>query len=195
MDFSYPLDIDCLNIAELCPYTKALGPGRRFAIWLQGCPRSCDGCISPEWREFKKEQYFTPGELAQQINKSRGIEGITISGGEPMIQAVFLVEMLDLAHSHFPDLSVICFTGYILEELVESDSKSINDLLKHIDVLIDGPFIKSLDDGVGLRGSSNQRIRFLTERYADLQTWFETCERVSEDHLRKGYNLHVGLKK
>lgn len=157
-----------LQIYLLCSQgSRALGPGLRYVVWVQGCPFRCVHCQSPESRPYKGGTPITVEALADDIVSRPNIEGLTISGGEPFAQAAGLADMLDIVHNTRPDLTVITFTGYMLEQLVSPDALR---MLKHIDVLIDGPYLHEKNDGVGLRGSSNQRIHHLTNRlsqYAD----------------------------
>ena len=147
-----------LNIADLCPSTRALGPGLRAALWVQGCPIHCKGCIAPDWIPFKKAHLLSPGEAAERLLQDETIEGITISGGEPMLQAVGLAAMLRIVRS-IKNLHVICFTGFRYEHLLGwNENRKIADLLDEIDVLIDGPYVEKLNDGLTFAGSSNQRI-------------------------------------
>lgn len=81
-----------------------------------------------------------------------------------MEQAAGLAALVRLARQK-KDLDLICFTGYRYERLLEEPPNAgVPELLSEVDVLIDGPFIQSLHDSVGLRGSSNQRIIHLTPR-------------------------------
>lgn len=144
----------------LYPVT-ALGPGNRIAIWTVGCSRRCPGCANPELWERYPQQKIAPQRLAEYINKlsDRGIDGITISGGEPFDQAEEIKELLDLLKVK-PE--VLVFSGYSIEELQGDVSKK--ELLEKIDVLIDGAYVEVLNDGVSaLRGSTNQQIHYLRE--------------------------------
>lgn len=152
----------------LCPHgSRALGPGLRYIVWVQGCPYRCDHCQSPESRPYQGGTPITAEALAEDIVGRPSIDGVTISGGEPFAQADGLADMLEIVHKKRPELTVIAFTGYMLEQLIAPDAQR---MLKHIDVLIDGPYQHEQNDGVGLRGSSNQRIHHFSNRlsqYAD----------------------------
>jgi len=182
-----------LNIAAVCSATKVLGPGTRFALWVQGCCFSCTNCSTPEWREQKEEMLITPKELSRQILETPGIEGITISGGESMLQAEALHKLVKHITSLKP-LSIICYTGFTIEGLKEQGDANIDDFLTVIDVLIDGPYIDSLNDNRGLRGSTNQRIHFLSDVYKDRAEVFINSKRDIELHLLQNEYLVVGLK-
>lgn len=152
-----------LNIAALTGSTHALGPGSRAVIWVQGCPLHCRGCIAPEWIPFTPATAMTPEDILACLDLDR-ISGITFSGGEPMEQAAGLAELARLARER-KVLDFICFTGYRYERLVKNPPNAgVPELLAMLDVLIDGPYIQELNDSLGLRGSSNQRIIHLTSR-------------------------------
>lgn len=183
---------DCLNIAAICPSTQTLGPGKRYVAWVQGCCFSCDNCGSSEWREMRQADLVRPEDLAAAILRVPDLEGITISGGEPMLQAANLIKLMGLVHAHRP-LSVICYTGFTLEALKERNDQATDDLLAALDVLIDGPYMDQLNDNLGWRGSSNQRVHFLSGRYRELEAKFHSRRRDIEIHLRGGHYLVVGV--
>ncbi|MDD2899041.1 MAG: 4Fe-4S single cluster domain-containing protein [Desulfuromonadaceae bacterium] len=182
-----------LNIAAICPLSNALGPGKRFVIWVQGCCFSCHNCGSPEWRPTIDAIQLNPNELATMILSSPDIEGITISGGEPILQVVGLVETLRLVKAK-RSLSVICYTGFTLEALKERSDPVIDEFLATIDILVDGPYEDSLNDNKGWRGSSNQRVYFLSGLYQGLEDDFHNRRRDIEIHLLNKKYLLVGIK-
>ncbi len=183
---------DYLNIAALCPSTIVLGPGKRFVIWVQGCCFDCPDCGSPEWREIKDEMLIPPDNLAEKILSIPELNGITISGGEPMLQAKNLHKLVRLLRPQ-KSLSVICYTGFTLEQLQKKEDTDINNLLSETDVLIDGPYIDSLNDNKGWRGSCNQRIHFLSGLYKEREQEFLNRKRDIEIHLLKDHYLLVGI--
>jgi anaerobic ribonucleoside-triphosphate reductase activating protein len=180
-----------INVAATCQSTYALGPGLRSAIWVQGCPFNCSGCISPDWIPDRPARILTPTELANELLVDPAVTGITISGGEPLQQAAGLAETVRLIR-HQRDVSVICFTGYLYEELLRAPhSNGINLLLAQIDVLIDGPYIANLNENRGLRGSTNQRMIFLSSR---LSSYFlEEIPRRAEIQIQQGQAFLVGI--
>lgn len=186
---------ETLNIAQVCPGTYALGPGRRFVIWVQGCPFNCKGCVAPDWIPIKPANLVSVRALARQIRGAGELEGITISGGEPMLQAAGLARLLSEVKEDNPGLSVIAFSGFTLAQLREKavSVPGIRAFLGHLDVLIDGLYIQALNDGRGLRGSANQKIHFLTERYREAEQEFEWGPRKVEFHLLSRELLMVGI--
>lgn len=149
-----------------------LGPGVRFGIWTQGCLRHCNGCMSPNSQPLDKGYLMAVDELASRIITS-GRTGITISGGEPFLQSNQLSELIDRVRKEV-DIGVIIYTGFTLEELTQSDNDEFVKLLKKCDLLVDGAYDESLNDGKNLRGSSNQRAIPLTERYKEFSKEYGT---------------------
>ena len=110
-------------------------------------------------------------------------EGLTVSGGEPFLQAEALARLIDRLRKR-KEIGVILYTGYTLEELRGQQApEGSGALLERIDLLIDGPYIANLNDGGALRGSSNQRVIPLTERYRD-RLWMYGAGRERQVELR-----------
>ena len=168
-----------LRVGYIKAGIRALGPGNRFVIWTQGCLRRCEGCASPEHQPLDGGYLVDTKELSNQICSCLSIDGITISGGEPFLQAEVLIDLLSRVKDVRPELTVIVFTGNKLEELTDLNSKVF---LGKIDLLIDGEYIPELNDGIGLRGSNNQRFRFLTDRLASYRNELESGDRMTETY-------------
>ena len=181
-----------INIAEICPATRTLGPGQRFAIWVQGCCFCCRGCISPDWIPQKQASLVDPLELADYILSVPGTQGLTVSGGEPMLQAAALSELFTYLRQHC-DLSIICYSGFTFKQLQAKSDPAINKVLTLIDVLIDGQYIAEQDDNQGWRGSSNQVVHFLTPRHLGEASLFTERKRDVEIHMRDKSALMVGV--
>lgn len=144
---------------------NVLGPGNRYGLWLQGCNKHCRGCIAPNSWDMHNGIEYSVDYLANEI-LSENVEGITISGGEPFLQSKELCELL-LKLKKEKDIGVIVYTGFSINELKKSTDFYILKILKIIDVLIDGEYIEELDDDRAFRGSSNQRIIHLSDRYVN----------------------------
>jgi len=152
-----------VNVAARVAKSAANGPGERFVLWVQGCPLACPGCWNPDTWDFSPRHRMTVDELEAEIAAVSDIEGVTFSGGEPFAQAVALAELARRVRRR--DLSVLVFTGYEMDEL---RSPAARALLAETDVLVSGRFrLGERDLLLPLRGSRNQRIHFLTERYRE----------------------------
>ncbi|MGW7365473.1 4Fe-4S single cluster domain-containing protein [Streptomyces sp. NPDC054841] len=182
-----------LNVAATHVGTRVLGPGVRSAVWVQGCPFHCAGCIAPEWITDRPARQAGPGELAAELLADPRVTGLTLSGGEPMQQAAGLAALVRQARE-IRNVSVICFTGHRLERLLaRSPSEGVPDLLAVVDVLIDGQYVAGLNDGRGLRGSTNQRIHHLTRRLADSGYDFAHRTRDAEIAVNGPETLLIGV--
>ena len=185
------------RIYATLPQTYVLGPYLRFALWVQGCKRNCDGCMSPDSIPLNGGNLLIIKDLADEIIKDTQTEGITISGGEPFLQAEAMVNLIKTIRKN-RDFGVIVYTGYKLDELTNDSSANQNqdnkEFLKHIDLLIDGPYIKSLNDGINMRGSSNQEIHLLTKRYESIfWEYYMKNQRSVEVHMLKKEVFLAGI--
>jgi anaerobic ribonucleoside-triphosphate reductase activating protein len=150
-----------LNLARTISRSAANGPGQRFVVWVQGCAIRCPGCWNPDTWEFETRQLRDAAELADEVLATDGIEGITLTGGEPFHQARALAEVARRVST--AGLSVFVFSGYELHQLIRPEQR---ELLAITDVLVAGPYIhaqRSLN--IPWRGSTNQVVHFLTPRY------------------------------
>lgn len=179
--------------------TRVLGPGKRFALWLQGCGAECPGCVAPEFRPFDGGRLISIEELAEKMTADEDTEGITISGGEPFLQADKLCALLGKVKCARPDMSVIIYSGFTYRQLREEEHENIEMILdNYTDVLIDGRYIEELNDNKGLRGSSNQQIIFLTDRYAENDVFLSEGKRsghfITENNGGRLYMIGVPSK-
>jgi anaerobic ribonucleoside-triphosphate reductase activating protein len=180
-----------LNLANYLIGTRALGPYNRAVVWVQGCCFHCPGCISPEWIETKENRLVPAETVADLILSDATIEGLTISGGEPMLQAAALCDLIDHLKAR-RDMTIISFTGFRIEKLItHPPSMDVHRLLDKIDVLVDGQYVARLNNGKGLRGSTNQRIHHLTERLSGFD--LENQNRSLEYFLHDGSLEMIGI--
>src|SRR4051812_26908072 len=106
-----------LRVAQIVPCTEAEGPGRRFALWFQGCPLRCPGCCNPEMLPFEGGTAMTVEEVVARLRESaeqNELEGITLLGGEPLAHATGAVLLARAAHAL--GLNAMVFTGHLLED-------------------------------------------------------------------------------
>ena len=151
-----------INIAHYEFNVTTLGPGTRTVLWVQGCNFRCPNCISPEWRPLKPALIFTVRETAQLIfaNSKNYTDGISISGGEPMLQASALISLLKLIENKKPNWNLILFSGYTQDDIIKDNKDVQIKLMDKADAFIGGKYIEKLNKPYGLRGSSNQEILF-----------------------------------
>lgn len=132
------------------------GPGVRLAIFFQGCLHHCKGCQNPgSWPMYGGEKMDT--EFIKKLMVSDSLlSGITLSGGEPFLQPMAALELAQFAKAK--GLSVWCYTGYTFEQIREWEDNR-KELLKRIDVLVDGRFEQDMASmELDWRGSANQRL-------------------------------------
>lgn len=148
-----------IRLLKIFKETIVDGEGLEYSIYFSGCPHRCPGCHNEySWNPCNGEvlTYERLEEIAEEINKNILLDGITISGGEPLYKPEEMVKIL----KHLKERTkknIWLYTGYTLEEIKMDKGK--NDCLKFIDVLVDGPFIKELYSPLlKFRGSRNQRI-------------------------------------
>lgn len=183
-----------LRIAAWTPATRALGPGLRFALWVQGCPFSCPGCVAPEFLGVSAGEVIPVEDLVVRITASDACDGLTVSGGEPLAQAEALADLLEGVRA-VRDLSVVLYSGYYLAEILRMTARrpALHRVLATADVLIDGRYEHALNDSRGLRGSTNQTVHFLTRRHRTHRAQFERASRRQEVQPAAGGELMVGL--
>jgi anaerobic ribonucleoside-triphosphate reductase activating protein len=164
-----------LQVAQIVPCTEAEGPGRRFALWFQGCPLRCPGCCNPEFIPFAGGEAMLLTEVLRHLDDARGdgIKGITLLGGEPLAHAAASAALARCTRER--GLTVMVFTGYTLEQARAQRNPDVDAVLAHTDILVDGPYVRELPDTTRRWiGSTNQRIHFLSDRYrADDPCWQE----------------------
>ena len=149
-----------IRLAAPCTrYSAVDGPGLRLTVWFQGCRHQCPGCHNPLTHDFHGGFLSDTDTIVPLLNDP-ALQGITLSGGDPMEQPEACLELAKAAKALHKD--VWLYTGYPWEKIVER--KEWEALLNVLDVLVEGPFKKELaDPTLPFRGSSNQRILKLKE--------------------------------
>lgn len=127
-----------LPINNIC-HSRINGPGNRLVIWVQGCKFNCKGCFNPETHPYTKEHLVDVADLVRMINEDKKIEGITISGGEPLDYSKQMLQLL--AHIK-PHITTIIYSGYHYDEIIAN--KGLLDVIKLADVSIIGRYDSSL---------------------------------------------------
>jgi len=146
-----------MRIANTVTDSIVDGPGLRFTVFTQGCNHHCLGCHNPETHDPAGGREVSVEELISLIGKNHLIEGLTLSGGEPFLQAKDCARLAAAAHGK--KLTVWTYTGYRYEELIKAGNSAWDALLEETDVLVDGPYLdREQSYGLSFRGSRNQRL-------------------------------------
>ncbi|OPY89567.1 MAG: anaerobic ribonucleotide reductase-activating protein [Syntrophus sp. PtaU1.Bin208] len=131
-------------------------------VWFQGCPLACPGCFDPETHAPGGGHLSDTEILAGEIlRKGQGIEGMSLTGGEPFFQPEALLDLVQWIRPS--PLSILVFSGYEIAEIRQMPCGP--EILNRLDILIAGPYDLTRPLGRSLMGSSNQTIHFLTNRY------------------------------
>lgn len=182
-----------LNMASRLPCTEAEGPGRRAALWVQGCNKRCRGCCNPAYLQLTERELVSASSVLDWLRNAHhahDLEGVTFLGGEPMLQAQGLAFVAQGAQSL--GLSVMVFSGYTKNELDVLRLPGVDQLLRYTDVLVDGPYEANLPEhSRRWAGSKNQQFHYLTARYdARIESDGEV-ERVLELRLRADSSVFI----
>ena len=143
-----------------------LGPGRRIGLWVQGCTLHCRGCVSRDTWPKDPAKTIAVADLLAWCRKvaGDGLDGVTISGGEPFEQPSGLRALLDALaawrRDAALDFDILCYSGFPLKTLEAKHPK----LLARLDAIIPEPYADRLPLGHLWRGSSNQPLVPLSER-------------------------------
>lgn len=144
-----------------------LGYGCRAGIWTQGCVLACEGCIARDTWDANPANDVPVAEILRWLASHPDVDGVTISGGEPLDQPVELAELLRGIRALWPrDVDVLCFTGRSTAAVRHAYSA----VTSHLDAIVTGPYVRTVSTTHPLMGSGNQELVCLTdlghERYA-----------------------------
>jgi anaerobic ribonucleoside-triphosphate reductase activating protein len=178
--------LDVVRVAARVRDTEAEGPGRRWALWVQGCPLRCAGCCNPEMLPERApgggDELVPVDALTREALETPGIEGVSFLGGEPFVQAGPLAALAERVRA--AGLSVMVFTGFTLAELRQREDAPL--LLAATDLLVDGRYDRTQPDAVRRWiGSQNQVLHFLSDRYRPDDPRFRRSNSV-EIRIRAG---------
>lgn len=131
------------------------GPGVRMVLWTQGCHHGCPGCHNPQTHDINGGFLISQADIITEIQQAQLQTGLTLSGGEPFLQAKALIPIVEAAKLR--GWNIWAYSGFTYEKLLENEEQK--ELLKHLDVLVDGKFIAVYKDyRLKFKGSKNQRI-------------------------------------
>lgn len=142
--------------------SEANGPGLRSVVWVQGCSLGCEGCFNPLTHNPEAPvPVMAASELAHWV-VTNGVEGVTVSGGEPFEQPEGVLEMGRLVRD--AGLGVVILTGFTWSEVTQMIP--LEELARCVDAVITGRYRRDRHIGFGLRGSSNKQVRLIGDRYS-----------------------------
>ena len=151
--------------------SRVNGPGKRFTLWTQGCFKKCKNCFNPETWSYKENKILSPYQIFELINNFEDLDGVTITGGDPLEQEDDLLALLFLLSGKNFKKGIIVFTGYQKEQLEQHPIRK--KCLEYIDVLIDGVYVDELKSESDLRGSKNQQFYFFSEKIKEEELLFD----------------------
>ncbi len=150
-----------LRVHAIEERSRANGPGTRFVVWMQGCTLGCPGCFNPQTHPHAGPT-TTVAQITERMGAAKGVQGLSLSGGEPLQQPEAAAALLDAARAL--GWSTLAFSGYTLDEIRALAGGP--EVLARLDVLIDGRYVAGQRLATGLRGSANQSVHLLTARYS-----------------------------
>ena len=148
-----------IRLAGILYESLANGPGLRRVLFSQGCNHNCKNCFNEDTHDFNGGTLKNINEIIEDIIDNPMIKGVTFSGGDPLEQADKFAYIAKVLKEK--GLNIWCYTGYTFEYILDHQSEHAGwrELLKYIDVLVDGRFEEDKkEEGLRFRGSSNQRI-------------------------------------
>ena len=146
-----------MRIANTISDSIVDGPGLRLTVFTQGCPHRCPDCHNPETHDPAGGREAELAELIALLDANPLLQGLTLSGGDPFLQAEECAALARAARDR--GLDVWTYTGWTYEQLLTEGDPDRLALLDATDVLVDGPFIEAQKDiSLRFRGSANQRL-------------------------------------
>lgn len=182
-----------INTMGYVDASEVNGPGCRAVVWVQGCMRECEDCFNPASWSFEINQLMSVESLAERIISDKRNQGVTFSGGEPFWQAPALTNLAKKVKA--AGLSVMSFSGFTLEQLKSPYAPAgSQDLLEQLDILIDGPYVRSqaINDPYSPVSSRNQRIHIFNPEFADQITW--ASDQIEIHIFKDGSRLVTGYR-
>ena len=156
-----------MNYGEIKNFDIANGEGVRVSLFVSGCTHHCKNCFNRETWSFDYGKPFTAEteELLLRELSPGYIDGLSLLGGEPLEpeNQAALLPFLRKVRERFPEKNIWCYTGYLFDRELLSESRArcefTDEMLSYIDILVDGEYVEALHDiRLQFRGSSNQRI-------------------------------------
>lgn len=153
-----------MNFMDIKKVDVANGPGVRVSLFVSGCPHHCPGCFNPESWDFGSGRPFGQARVEELVAmlKEPYAKGLSLLGGEPFApeNQKAVLDLVKQVRDRKMGKDIWCWTGYLFEDLAAGKVGDYGqELLEHLDVLVDGPFLLDKKDlSLRFRGSSNQRV-------------------------------------
>ena len=162
-------------------HSQVNGPGMRAVVYFQGCNLGCAGCWNPATHAFvgpPRDEAHVAEQVAR-AHQTQFIEGVTFSGGEPMQQALDLLDLIRLLRRTRPEISLGMYSGYTERELdsgsfwtrygiaQEARRRVWEEIKRHLDFAVLGRFVAVKPSQLPMRTSSNQSLRLFSGRYRE----------------------------
>lgn len=148
-------DLPDLRVSGVAQESFVDGPGVRYTLFLQGCPHACPHCHNPGTHDTAGGTVMNGCSVVSEVEENRLLDGVTLSGGEPFMQAEALVPLA--ARLRDRGYHLMAYSGYTWERLLSDPGR--RRLLELMDVLVDGPYLhKDRSLSLQWRGSRNQRV-------------------------------------
>lgn len=170
-----------IRVAGVEPVTEVEGPGRRYALWLQGCSIKCEHCCNPQMIDDSQGDLVACSDLARDIYTADS-DGLTVMGGEPLDQPKALNQLLDELAKLGYNKDMILFSGFTWEEIQADCARK--QTAARFDLLIAGPYKESM---FSLKrkwiGSDNQTLHFFSPKLAWLENDWPKGAKEVEFHI------------
>ncbi len=185
-----------INLMDIIDYTTSDGPGFRTSIYCAGCSHQCPNCQNPHTWDFKAGVATDVDDIYNHI-VANDMADVTFSGGDPMFQPLAFAELAQKIKKN-TNKTIWCYTGFTIEKLLMNPAQC--ELLKWVDVVVDGKFVDELKDpDLLFRGSGNQRLidaqESLAKRKAVLYEYdpFNLFTSPSRSHAHENWQFAEAL--
>ena len=150
--------MNTVRLSGIKKHSSVNGPGVRYVLFFQGCPHRCPGCQNPETHDPAGGTERLTDDVIREILQTKYLDGLTFSGGDPLMQPQAVIEIAGTAKK--AGLSLWLYTGWTYEQIINGAAgETAKEALTRLDVLVDGPFVEKLKTGRAIwRGSDNQRL-------------------------------------
>lgn len=147
-----------VKIAGAKKHSSVNGPGVRYVLFMQGCSHHCPGCQNPETHDISEGVEMEVEEVVSDILATRYLDGLTLSGGDPLFQPEASFEIARRVKES--GLDIWMYTGWTFEQIMDGKAgQKAKEVLSFINVLVDGPYVEALrSEDVIWRGSTNQHL-------------------------------------